>query len=138
MPTPELPAPSETVEPAGPLELAMGFFHPSVRPHLGAARQQSLRRLRPKQLKPFSVKLVQEAAKTGQVITLEDHHRDTGLGRLVATVLADEGLSVKFARMGVAHYASSGAPADLFRDMGLDAAAVCEKASEMLALPSKS
>jgi transketolase len=89
-------------------------------------------------LKPFSQEVVREAAKRGRIITLEDHHRDTGLGRLVAVALADAGLSARLERMGVAHYASSGAPADLFRDLGLDAAAVCGKACEMLALPLNS
>ena len=79
-------------------------------------------------LKPFPNAVVREAAKTGKIITLEDHHRDTGLGRIVATVMADEGVHAKLLRLGVAHYSSSGAPADLFRDAGLDAAGVTKAA----------
>jgi transketolase len=75
-------------------------------------------------LKPFPAEVVRAAAKTGRIITVEDHHKDTGLGRIVATVMADEGIAAKLKRLGVSHYSSSGAPTDLFADMGLDAAGI--------------
>lgn len=80
-------------------------------------------------LKPFPRAVVAEAAKTGRILTLEDHHVDTGLGRIVATVMADDGISAKLKRLGVHHYGTSGAPADLFADMGLDAAGVVKAAA---------
>jgi transketolase len=49
---------------------------------------------------------------------------DTGVGAMVATVLADEGLSCRFRRLGVTHYGSSGKPADLYGAQGLDAAGI--------------
>ncbi len=84
-------------------------------------------------LRPFSEALVKEAATKKRIITLEDHHRDTGLGRLVAVTLADLGLQAKLKRLGVAHYASSGAPNDLFAALGLDAKGVAAAAQSLLA-----
>jgi transketolase len=79
-------------------------------------------------MKPFPADLVARACKTGRIITLEDHHVDTGLGRIVATQLADQGLACKLRRLGVHKYGTSGAPAELFQQMGLDAASVAEVA----------
>ncbi len=82
-------------------------------------------------IKPFPNEVVNLAGKTGKIITLEDHHVDTGLGRIVATVMAEQGIAAKLKRLGVSHYASSGAPADLFRDAGLDAAGVAKAAAAL-------
>ncbi len=83
-------------------------------------------------LKPFPTDLVRAAAATGRIITLEDHHRDTGLGRIVAMTLVDLDLRAKLRRLGVSHYASSGTPADLFAQLGLDAAGVVRAAKELI------
>ena len=77
-------------------------------------------------------KMVELAAKTGRILTLEDHHVDTGLGRLVAVTMAEQGLHAKLRRLGVTRYSSSGAPNDLFAQMGLDAAGVTRAAKELL------
>jgi len=61
-----------------------------------------------------------QAAETGAVITYEDHHIQTGLGCLIASVLAEHGLSIRFRKMGVTQYGSSGKPEDLYRMQGLD------------------
>ncbi len=50
----------------------------------------------------------------------EDHHIQTGLGSLVAGVLADHGLGVRFRRMGITRYGASGKPDDLYKMEGLD------------------
>jgi transketolase len=60
------------------------------------------------------------AAKTGTIITYEDHHIQTGLGSLIANVLAEHGLSIRFRKMGITQYGSSGKPDDLYRMQGLD------------------
>jgi len=60
------------------------------------------------------------AAKTGTIITYEDHHIHTGLGSLIANVLAEHGLSIRFRKMGITRYGSSGKPDDLYRMQGLD------------------
>ncbi len=63
---------------------------------------------------------VKQAAETGTIITLEDHHKDTGLGSMVAQVLAEESLSVKFIKLGVSHYGESGKPEELYKIFGMD------------------
>jgi len=77
-------------------------------------------------LLPLDKDAVLEAAKTGAVVTVEDHHVETGLGASVAAVLLDNGLAPKMKRLGVKHYGGSGAPADLYKQQGLDAESVAK------------
>jgi len=63
---------------------------------------------------------VKQAATTGIILTLEDHNKNTGLGSMVAQVLAEESLSVKFIRLGVARYGESGKPDELYKIFGMD------------------
>ncbi|MGZ3514878.1 MAG: transketolase C-terminal domain-containing protein, partial [Thermodesulfobacteriota bacterium] len=65
-------------------------------------------------------KAILTAAKTGIVITYEDQHIQTGLGSLVANLLAENGLGIHFRKLGVTRYGSSGKPDDLYRMHGLD------------------
>ena len=78
-------------------------------------------------LRPLDRDAVVAAAATGRILTAEDHHVDTGLGAKVAAVLAEEGLSVRFARAGVEGFCSSGKPADLYHVAGLDAEGLVER-----------
>jgi len=71
-------------------------------------------------LKPLDRQAIVRAAATGRILTAEDHHIDTGLGALVAQVLAEEGLGVRFARVGVEAFCTSGKPADLYAMNDLD------------------
>lgn len=66
------------------------------------------------------VDAVLKAARTGRVITYEDHHIQTGLGSLVANIIAEHGLPVRLRKLGVTRYGSSGKPDDLYRMQGLD------------------
>jgi len=76
---------------------------------------------------PFDKQSVIEAVHNGgPLLTVEDHHVDTGVGAIVATILADEGLSCRFKRLGVNHYGSSGKPADLYAEQGLDSQGIVE------------
>ena len=61
-----------------------------------------------------------EAAKTGILITYEDHHIQTGLGSLIANFIAEHGLRVRFRKLGIRQYGSSGKPDELYRSQGLD------------------
>jgi transketolase len=61
-----------------------------------------------------------KAAKTGVIITYEDHHIQTGLGSLIANFLAGQGLGIRFRKLGATHYGSSGKPDELYRMQGLD------------------
>jgi transketolase len=73
---------------------------------------------------PIDRAAIVAAAKTGVVVTAEDHNVRTGLGTLVAGVLAEEGASCAFRKCGAHYYGASGAPADLFKAYGLDAASL--------------
>jgi transketolase len=61
-----------------------------------------------------------KAAKTRVIITYEDHHVQTGLGSLIANFLAEHGLGIRFRKLGINQYGSSGKPDDLYRMQGLD------------------
>lgn len=63
---------------------------------------------------------IKQAAKTRVIVTLEDHNKNTGLGSMVAQVLAEQSLSVKFIRLGVDHYGESGKPEELYKAFGMD------------------
>lgn len=71
-------------------------------------------------LSDLDIEAILKAARTGTVITYEDHHIQTGLGSLIANVLAEQGLSIRFRKMGITRYGSSGKPDDLYRMQGLD------------------
>jgi len=71
-------------------------------------------------LKPLDAESILKAAQTGLLVTVEDHHVDTGLGARVATVLADAGNGSRLVRLGVRHYGHSGKPMDLYRFEGID------------------
>jgi transketolase len=76
------------------------------------------------------VEAIREASETGVVITYEDHNVHTGLGSIVAGVIADQGLRTRFRRMGVEEYGVSGTPDALFRLYGLDVEALVEAVIE--------
>lgn len=65
------------------------------------------------------MKALEDAAKTGTVITFEDHHVGSGLGNVVAERIAQSGLRPKLIRLGIPSYACSGTPDDLYRMYGL-------------------
>ena len=73
---------------------------------------------------PVDEQAILEAAKMGPVLTVEDHHVDTGLGAIVATVMSDNGVATSFKRLGVTRYGASGKPADLYASQGLDGASI--------------
>jgi transketolase len=73
---------------------------------------------------------VLKAAKTGVIITYEDHHIQTGLGGLVANFLADQGLGIRFRKLGATHYGSSGKPDELYRMQGLDVGSLVQAVLE--------
>ncbi len=83
-------------------------------------------------LLPLDVEAVLAAAKTGVIVTAEDHHAETGLGASVATTLLDHGLAPKLKRLGVRHYGGSGKPAELYQQQGLDAESIAKTVLELL------
>lgn len=81
---------------------------------------------------PVDKDAIVEAVSKGPVLTVEDHHVDTGLGAIVATIIADNGLAATFKRLGVTRYGASGKPADLYAAQGLDSAGIVKTFKEML------
>ena len=83
-------------------------------------------------LLPIDEEAVLQAAECGVVLTVEDHHVDTGLGSMVGTILAEAGKGITFQRSGVSQYGGSGKPADLYASQGLDAKSIAAKIIDML------
>jgi transketolase len=75
----------------------------------------------------YSVKPVDSAAilaaarETGSIVTVEDHWAEGGIGEVVATVLADAGVSTRLTRLAVTERPGSGPPAALLAAAGIDA-----------------
>ena len=81
-------------------------------------------------IKPLDTEAILDAGKTGLIVTVEDHHADTGLGARVATVLADAQASCRLIRLGVRRYGLSGSPAELYHLEGIDAAGIVKTVLE--------
>jgi len=79
-------------------------------------------------LRPYDADAIHAAAKTGYVLTAEDHHPDTGLGGLVALEIADAGMATKLERAGVNQWPMSGKPNDIFAAFRLDAEGLAGRA----------
>ncbi len=80
---------------------------------------------------PVDRRSIVEAVQAGPVITVEDHHVDTGLGSIVSIILAEEGVAAPFKRLGVSHYGGSGKPADLYAEQGLSADNIAKTVKEI-------
>ena len=74
---------------------------------------------------------VLEAARTGMVITYEDHLVNSGIGNSIARFLLENNMSCKFLAKGVTKYGSSMSPDLLYKEQYLDEESV---ASEILRL----
>jgi transketolase len=68
--------------------------------------------------------IVKAAEETGAIVTVEDHWAEGGIGEVVATVLADAGVSTKLKRLAVSERPGSGPPADLLAAAGIDAKSI--------------
>lgn len=77
-------------------------------------------------IKPIDAKLILEsAAKTGAIVTAENHNIIGGLGSAVAEVLMDEGIGLPFKRVGVQdRFCEGGTTPYLMNKFGLDAPAI--------------
>ncbi len=81
-------------------------------------------------IKPIDTNLILEsAAKTGAIVTAENHSIIGGLGSAVAEVLADEGIGLPFKRIGVQdRFCEGGTTPYLMNKFGLDALAIADAA----------
>jgi transketolase len=80
-------------------------------------------------VKPLDIALVRELAAGGKpILVAENHSVIGGLGSAVAEIIAEAGLAVPFARLGVADVFAEGASAPyLFQTYGLSAATIANR-----------
>ncbi len=84
-------------------------------------------------IKPIDVDAICEAARLGPIVTVEDHSAVTGLGSIVARVIASARMAPKFRALGVTAYGSSGKPSDLYRLQGLHPEGIAASVRDLLA-----
>jgi transketolase len=75
--------------------------------------------------------VVESAARTGRVVTVEDHSIVGGLGSAVAEVLSEE-QPTRLLRIGMTEYGESGSPEDLYQKFGLNGPGVLAKIESWL------
>jgi transketolase len=85
-------------------------------------------------IKPFDNELVlEQAAKTGAIVTAENHSIIGGLGSAVAEALSDAGIGLPFKRVALAdRFAEGGSTPYLFEKYGLDSKAIVSASKEVL------
>src|SRR6188474_234252 len=99
----------------------------TLRECLTAAEELSGKGVAARVIDLYSVKpvdsetIVKAAHETGAIVTVEDHWAEGGIGEVVATVLADGGLSPRLERLAVSERPGSGSPAALLAAAGIDA-----------------
>ena len=75
---------------------------------------------------------LKEAAKSGPVLTVEDHHVETGMGAIMTLEAARRGVALsKIKNLGVSRYGASGSSEDVYADMGLNARGIASAFSEL-------
>ena len=75
---------------------------------------------------------LREAAKTGIIVTYEDHNVKTGLGSIIANFLVENGLFCRFRKLGIRKYTGSGLPDELFKMEGLDIENLVNTVTELI------
>ncbi|MEO0137149.1 MAG: transketolase [candidate division WOR-3 bacterium] len=65
-------------------------------------------------------RVIKDAAQTGLIITYEDHIVHSGLGSLIAQIIAEENLNTQFIKMGIEQYGGSDEPDVLYENYHLD------------------
>ena len=79
--------------------------------------------------------LRQAAADTGAIVTVEDHWPEGGLGDAVLGALAEvEGVRVR--KLAVNVMPGSGKPAELLREVGIDADSIVSAAEDLVRAPA--
>ncbi len=113
----------------------------SVHAVLAAARRLAELGVSARVLDCYSVKpldrvaVLDAARQTGELITVEDHYPEGGLGSAVAEVLAAAGVRARLTVLAVPQIPSAGPVAGLTAAAGLDADAVVAAAVAVLAAP---
>lgn len=71
--------------------------------------------------------VLESAARTGIIFSIEDHNIHSGLGSCIADRLAEEGLCARLVKLGVGSYGISGRPEDLYKRAGISSGAILER-----------
>jgi transketolase len=64
--------------------------------------------------------IISEAAETGCVITYEDHAIQSGLGSIIADIIAENMITTKFRKVGIKQFGGSAPAGILYRKAGID------------------
>ena len=85
-------------------------------------------------LKPFDEEIIEKAAEeTGAILTVEDHSIYGGLGSIVAEVIAERRLGVKFKRMGLMGFAEGYGSHEYLKEYnGLDKKSIMRTVKKIL------
>ncbi len=81
----------------------------------------------------FHIDDLKKIAEFGNIVTVEDHNVNCGIGVSLSAELFSAGLSARLRKLGVTEYGSSGKAKDVYRLMGIDGTSIAAKVREMLA-----
>src|SRR4051794_40844453 len=88
-------------------------------------------------LKPIDAEAVRAAARDcGALVTVEDHWPEGGLGDAVLEALAAGDTTAHVVKLAVREIPGSGTPAELLHGAGIDADAIADAASKLVAAPA--
>jgi transketolase len=84
-------------------------------------------------IKPVDKEAIREASKTGCILVVQDHNVIGGLGSIVSTIIASEGLKTKFRIAGVEdRFVPMARPDYLYKQFGYDKEGIKKKMLMML------
>ena len=90
-------------------------------------------------VKPIDEQTLIEAAEaTGVIVTVEDHHAEGGIGDAVLEVFADSSSRPRIVTLAVRVMPTSGTPAELLAQAGIDRVQIAETVRTLVAARSKS
>ncbi len=83
---------------------------------------------------PFAIDpgIIKESAKTGLIITYEDHIAHTGIGNIIAQMIAEGNINTRFIKVGIEQYGGSDESDALYKKYGLDPQHLIKKIKENL------
>ncbi len=83
---------------------------------------------------PFNIdrEIIVDAAATNLIISYEDHIASTGLGSIIAQIIAENNVHTDFVKIGISEYGASGESAQLYKKYSLDADSLVKVVKEKL------
>jgi transketolase len=85
-------------------------------------------------VKPIDAHTLIEAAEaTGVIVTVEDHHPEGGIGDAVLEVFAESGSRPRIVTLAVRVMPTSGTPAELLAQAGIDRGRIAETVRDLVA-----